>query len=209
MYCLRGHRAPVLCVHWAADGSVASGDRGGDVLQWDVETACASVHHKVRMRDGVGWEKSSRGRFATPAAFRSPGQGLHVRRGNCLSFKGHGCPVPKLRIRNFHRLKVLKRFGFRFQQPEMHVATPQAARGWVHSPCGHFKIQSCFCRGSAFEVAAFQTPKRLHSPHAPGAPQGAHKGHVTAMAGLEGDSAVGGAAPLLLTGGQVSSLDDA
>jgi hypothetical protein len=32
-------------------------------------------------------------------------------------------------------------------------------------------------------------------------PQGAHKGHVTAMAGLEGDTAVGGGAPLLLTGG--------
>jgi len=33
-------------------------------------------------------------------------------------------------------------------------------------------------------------------------PQGAHKGHVTAMAGLEGETAVGGGAPLLLTGGQ-------
>jgi hypothetical protein len=38
------------------------------------------------------------------------------------------------------------------------VLTPQAARGWYHPPCGHFKSQSCCCLGSAFEVAAFQTP---------------------------------------------------
>ena len=36
------------------------------------------------------------------------------------------------------------------------AATPQAARGWTPPPCRHFKIQSCCCLGSAFEVAAFQ-----------------------------------------------------
>ena len=33
----------------------------------------------------------------------------------------------------------------------------KAARGWSHTPCRHFKTQSCCCLGSAFEVAAFQT----------------------------------------------------
>jgi hypothetical protein len=28
-----------------------------------------------------------------------------------------------------------------------------AARGWARPPCGHFKIQSCCCLGSAFEEA--------------------------------------------------------
>jgi monoamine oxidase len=37
------------------------------------------------------------------------------------------------------------------------VATPHAARGWVRPPYRHFKIQSCFCPGSAFDVAAFKT----------------------------------------------------
>jgi hypothetical protein len=37
------------------------------------------------------------------------------------------------------------------------VATPQAARGWAHPPCRHFKNQSCCCLGCALEVAAFQT----------------------------------------------------
>ena len=31
------------------------------------------------------------------------------------------------------------------------------ARGWTRPPCRHFKIQSCCCLGSTFEVAAFQT----------------------------------------------------
>jgi hypothetical protein len=30
----------------------------------------------------------------------------------------------------------------------------RAARGWAHPPYRHFKIQSCCCLGSAFEVAA-------------------------------------------------------
>jgi hypothetical protein len=40
------------------------------------------------------------------------------------------------------------------QQPveQQSVATPQAARGWAH-----FKIQSCYCLNSAFELAAFRT----------------------------------------------------
>jgi hypothetical protein len=42
------------------------------------------------------------------------------------------------------------------------VATPQAARGWTHPPCRHFKIQPCFCPGSAFEVAAIQTQLNEH-----------------------------------------------
>jgi hypothetical protein len=37
------------------------------------------------------------------------------------------------------------------------VATPQAERGWAAPICRPFKIQSCCCLGSAFEVAAFQT----------------------------------------------------
>ena len=37
------------------------------------------------------------------------------------------------------------------------VATAQAARGWAHPPCRHFKIQYRFCLGSAFEVAALRT----------------------------------------------------
>jgi hypothetical protein len=36
-------------------------------------------------------------------------------------------------------------------------AIPQAARGRARPPCRHSKNQSCFCLGSAFEVAAFQT----------------------------------------------------
>jgi hypothetical protein len=43
-------------------------------------------------------------------------------------------------------------------------ATPHAARGWVHPPSSHFKIQSCCCLGSAFEVAAF-LPTRLQRSH--------------------------------------------
>jgi hypothetical protein len=35
-------------------------------------------------------------------------------------------------------------------------ATLQVARGWARPPCRHFKIQSCYCRGSDF-VTAFQT----------------------------------------------------
>ena len=44
-----------------------------------------------------------------------------------------------------------------FSRGQQSVATPQAARGWAHSPCRHFNIQSCCCLGSAFEVKAFQT----------------------------------------------------
>jgi hypothetical protein len=33
----------------------------------------------------------------------------------------------------------------------------RAARGWVRTTYRHFKVQSCRCLGSAFEVAAFQT----------------------------------------------------
>jgi hypothetical protein len=36
------------------------------------------------------------------------------------------------------------------------MATPQAARGQARPPCSHFKIQSCFCLGSAFELVGFQ-----------------------------------------------------
>jgi hypothetical protein len=34
---------------------------------------------------------------------------------------------------------------------EQSVASPQAARGWSHPPCRHFKNQSCCCLGSAFQ----------------------------------------------------------
>jgi hypothetical protein len=44
----------------------------------------------------------------------------------------------------------------RFPARQQSVATPHAARGWARPPCRHFKTQSCFCAGSAFEVAAFQ-----------------------------------------------------
>jgi hypothetical protein len=33
------------------------------------------------------------------------------------------------------------------------VATPRTARGWVRLPCGHFKIQSCFCVGSRWRLS--------------------------------------------------------
>jgi hypothetical protein len=46
---------------------------------------------------------------------------------------------------------------------EQSVATPHAARGWVRPPYRHIKIQSCFCPGSAFDVAAFQMEVSLHS----------------------------------------------
>jgi hypothetical protein len=42
------------------------------------------------------------------------------------------------------------------------VATAQAARGWTHPPCGHFKNQSCYCLVPAFEVAAFQSRAQAH-----------------------------------------------
>jgi WD40 repeat protein len=59
VYLLKGHCAPVLCLNWAADGGVTSGDRGGDVLQWDVATASASVHHKVsHPLAKQGWDDS-------------------------------------------------------------------------------------------------------------------------------------------------------
>jgi hypothetical protein len=48
----------------------------------------------------------------------------------------------------------------RFPAPvrkQQSVVIPQAARGWAHPPCRPFKIQSCLCRGSDFEVAALQT----------------------------------------------------
>jgi hypothetical protein len=45
--------------------------------------------------------------------------------------------------------------GFRVRLQS--VATTQAARGWVIPRCRHFKNQSCFCLGSAFEVASLQT----------------------------------------------------
>jgi hypothetical protein len=38
------------------------------------------------------------------------------------------------------------------------VASLQAARGWSHPPCRHFKIQSCCCLGSAFECGGFPNP---------------------------------------------------
>jgi hypothetical protein len=38
---------------------------------------------------------------------------------------------------------------------------PHAARGWARPPCRPFKIQSCCCLGSAFELAAFQTRLQL------------------------------------------------
>jgi hypothetical protein len=39
------------------------------------------------------------------------------------------------------------------------VSTAQAASGWARPLSRHFKIQSCCCLGSPFEVAAFQTPQ--------------------------------------------------
>jgi hypothetical protein len=45
------------------------------------------------------------------------------------------------------------------------VATPQAARGWAHPPYRHFKNPSCFCLGSAFEVAAFQPLASVWLPY--------------------------------------------
>jgi hypothetical protein len=49
--------------------------------------------------------------------------------------------------------------GFRFPADGRRASPPlQAARGWAHPRCRHFKIQSCCCLGLAFELAAFQTP---------------------------------------------------
>jgi hypothetical protein len=54
------------------------------------------------------------------------------------------------------------------QHPGYHSSRQQDQLS-PEQPCRHFKIQSCFCLGSAFEVAAFQTQKlgRLSScgPH--------------------------------------------
>jgi hypothetical protein len=61
------------------------------------------------------------------------------------------------------RYEPLQKIGLGFRFPaawwreQKSVLTPQAARGWYHPPCGHFKSQSCCCLESAFEVAAFQT----------------------------------------------------
>ena len=44
------------------------------------------------------------------------------------------------------------------------VGTPQTARGWVRPPCEHFKIQSCCCLVSVFEVAAFRTLAQTSLP---------------------------------------------
>jgi hypothetical protein len=46
------------------------------------------------------------------------------------------------------------------------VATPQAAKGWAHPPCRHFKIQSCLSLPSPFAMAAFQTLARTLRGHA-------------------------------------------
>ena len=39
--------------------------------------------------------------------------------------------------------------------PVESVATPQVARGWARPPYRHFKIQSCCCLASAFELAVW------------------------------------------------------
>jgi hypothetical protein len=83
------------------------------------------------------------------------------RRRGCWRRQGGVLWVEALRLQR-------PRLGFRFPAPcgeKQSVATSQAARGWARPPCRHFKIQSCFCVGSAFEEAAFQTrallPKTL------------------------------------------------
>ena len=43
---------------------------------------------------------------------------------------------------------------------EQTVITAQAAKGGASPPCRHFKIQSCCCVGSAFDMSAFQTQNR-------------------------------------------------
>jgi hypothetical protein len=40
---------------------------------------------------------------------------------------------------------------------EQEIVATQAARGWAPPPRRHFKNQSCFCLGSAFEEAAFHS----------------------------------------------------
>jgi hypothetical protein len=56
------------------------------------------------------------------------------------------------------RLSKTLRFGARCAGGEQQRRpTSQAAKLWARPSCRHFKIQSCCCLGSAFEVAAFQT----------------------------------------------------
>jgi hypothetical protein len=79
-------------------------------------------------------------------------RGRRRRRRRCSS----GCP------QRWPRRCASRPSGLGFGLPAVRgerqsVAAPQAARGWAHPPCRHFKTQSCFCLGSAFEVAAFQT----------------------------------------------------
>jgi hypothetical protein len=52
-------------------------------------------------------------------------------------------------------------FGFRAGGEQQSVATPRSLGGWDSLPCRHFKDQSCFCLGSAFEVESID---RLTEP---------------------------------------------